>query len=272
MTAGTPEFNGLYHQWDLPGKLTAVVVPLIGLIWWLIRKDDDAIEAACLQIKQAMSTMFMQTVMDEAWRLLALLDEHLPIALSQESAIQPQRSRFDHFCQALRTINLEELEKRVEYTNIIRDAFGGVIVQTIKRLMEAATSSSRTAGGELLNPTGIQFDMEGPIHLKFAFISETSVKMFARQRRYYRLHATALFSFLMAVLCLFLLWFPLFFDQKWAWYGASTMLLLAAIFVPVGLITVVLGYRCQRWLQYKARTYQQKTGLLDEFSKWTNDQ
>ncbi|MGA2583552.1 MAG: hypothetical protein ABSG31_09775 [Tepidisphaeraceae bacterium] len=271
MSGAPPEFNLLYHQWDLGKALSAIAITLIGGIWWLIKRDDSDVRTAVLEIKQAITTMFMQTVIDEARRLLALLDEHLPVALSQETVVQPQRSRFDRFCQSLRAINPEELEDRGKYSNIIRDAFSGVIMQTIDRLMEAAASKSRGVAGDLFNPTAIRFEMEGLLHLKFAFVSNTSAQAFARQRRYFRSHNAAVVSFLVASVCIFLLWFPLFVDARWAWYMCVTTLLATAFSAAVGLIAVVRAHFCQRWLEHKALAYRQKSGLLVEYSEWTKD-
>ena len=271
MTGILPQFNALYHQWDLGQKLSAVAVPIMGAIWWLIRKDNSVVKAAGLEIKQAVTTMFMQTVIDEARRLIKLLDEHLPIALSQESVVHPARSRFDQFCQSLRAINPDELEDRGKYSAIIRDAFSGVIVQTIARLMEAAAASPRTVGVELLNPTGICFEMEGALHLKFAFVSHTSATALTRQRRYYRLHNIAVISFLVASVSIFLLWFPLFVDAKWAWNICVTFLLVTALCIPIGLISVVMSHFCQLWLERKAQSYRDKTGLVSEYFIWTKD-
>lgn len=271
MAIGVPDFNPLFHQWDLGQKLSAVAVVTITLLWWLIRRDDSIVKTASAEIKQAVSTMFMQTVIGEARRLVALLDEHLPIALSQETIAQPQRSRFDHFCNSLRAINPEELENRGKYSAIIRDAFSGVIVETIKRLMEAAASSSRTIAGDLLNPTALRFEMEGVLYLQFAFVSDKGAEALARQRRYYRFHNIAVISFLIAIAGPFLLWFPLFSDTLWAYDMCIITLLATAAAVPIGLIAVVMSYFCQQWLQRKAQAYRGDSGLLREYSAWIKD-
>ncbi len=137
--------------------------------------------------------------------------------------------------------------------------------------MEAATASSHTVAGGLLNPTALRFEMEGTLHLKFSFVSYTSAKALARQRRYHRLHNTAVVAFLVASIGPFLLWFPLFFDARWASWMCVTVLLVTAIAVPIGLTSVVMGYFSQQWLQNKAQTYRDASGLNNEFSAWTRD-
>lgn len=61
-----PRFNFLYFQWDMAAKMSAVAVFLLTGLWWLIRRDDSAVRTSVLEIKQALATIFIQTVIDES--------------------------------------------------------------------------------------------------------------------------------------------------------------------------------------------------------------
>jgi hypothetical protein len=137
--------------------------------------------------------------------------------------------------------------------------------------MDAAASSSRTVAGDLLNPTALRFEMEGSLYLKFAFVSDRGAKAIARQRRYYNFHKIAVGAILTYSVCSFLLWVPLFIDSKLAWNVCVATLLATAVAAPVGLIAIAISHFSQGWLQEKARTYREESGLVNEFSAWTKD-
>lgn len=70
-------------DWGLLGAVLPIAAAICGVIWWLLSKDGHDVSASALSTKQAVTSMLMQTIIDEARQLMLLVEDHLPMALAQ---------------------------------------------------------------------------------------------------------------------------------------------------------------------------------------------
>lgn len=241
------------------------------LVLFHLRSSTEKVDHTYLQAKEALSTLFIHTVFDEARRLLRLVDDHLPAALAQASTKNPQISRFDYFCGALRKIGEEELDERGgKYFEIIRDSFSRIVSNQIDRLLQAAQEPDSPLPEDLINPSGIHYQLEGATDLTFQFISVFSARCHRRKRRTRIARIVGLIAFIVVFICVAASLFFLFFDAAWAETSMSYCLFAGTVAFVIGIISTLTLEVNQHLLSELATAFQSKKGIDAKLDAWKN--
>lgn len=162
-----------YGQWALLGVAVAAIAGFCKILHHVWSTEHRDVERARLSLEQVSSSFFVSLVLQEARRVFAIVDDHLPQALSQSGSPDIETSRFDNFCMSLRAIPQAELSDRGRYASIIKESFGQIISDRAGRLIEAMSSVGPVgSAGRTLNPTGARFSLEGDGFLKFVVVAE----------------------------------------------------------------------------------------------------
>ena len=137
-----PLNNSFYQQWGLLGVVVLVFGLLIPFIRWFESQDTGHVLAARLKIVEALVGMFQKTVRQEATRIIATIDEHLPTALSQAGNSLTQPSAFDGLCRRIRDLDKSEFDREV-VRSWLNECLSGIIVKETKRHIELVDSETR---------------------------------------------------------------------------------------------------------------------------------
>ena len=144
--------NSFYQQWGLLGVVVIAFGLLIPFIRWFESQDTDRVLAARLKIVEALVGMFQKTVREEATRIIAIIDEYLPAALSQAGNPLTQPSAFDSLCQRIRDLDESEFDREV-VRSWLNESLSGIVVKEVNRHIELVDSEPRTTG----DGTGLAF-------------------------------------------------------------------------------------------------------------------
>ncbi len=157
--------NNLYQGWNCLIVIFPIVAALLTGIWFLIKRGHEKTNEFIIGIKEEVHTVFMNTIINEARRLIQIVDEHLPHALSQDRSEEPFPSRFDYFCTSLRQIPEAQLDRfllhikidypQAEHEKLILQLARDEAMQTspsVKKSHQAISQESLfTARQEVLN-------------------------------------------------------------------------------------------------------------------------
>lgn len=239
------------------------------LVLFHLRSSTEKIELTYLQAKEALSILFIHTVIDEARRLFRLVDDHLPTALAQASTKNPQISRFDYFCRSLRKIGEEELDERGgKYFEIIRDSFSRIVLDQIDRLLQAAQERDSPLSDDLINPTGIHYQLEGATDLTFRFISVFSARCHRRKRRTGIARIVGLIAFVVVFIC-WVAMLPFFFvEAAWAETSMFYCLLAGIVAFVVGVLSTLTLEVNQYLLGELALAFRSQKGIDAKLDAW----
>ena len=100
LAQATTHANSLYHDWVVVAASWGLCVPLLAGVWWLLKLKSAETSESALSIRSALAGLMESTFHIEALKVFELIDEHLPIALSQEDAKNARVSAFDRLCLA----------------------------------------------------------------------------------------------------------------------------------------------------------------------------
>ena len=261
----TPTASGLmvYGQWPLLTALVAIVGALCKLLHIVWKNEHRDIDGARLSLEQVSSAFFVAIVLQEARRVFAIVDDHIPLALSQSRSPNPGVSRFDNFCQSLRAIPADELNDRGKYANIIKESFGRIIADSAERLIDAMSSAGATASNVVLNPTTARFSLEGDGFLNFAGVAEFDYENRRIETRYRRVWTSVgMFSFLGIISGIGLL-AGIVIDVPWAQAVAPWSLLALAAFSVLTLATFGLSYLVKRSMIRRSHRYGDPSSVAE---------
>ena len=261
----SPPLSGLivYGQWPLLTALVAGVGALCKLLHVVWKNEHRDIDGARLSLEQVSSAFFVAIVLHEARRVFAIVDDHIPLALSQAKSPNPGASRFDNFCQSLRTIPAEELDNRGKYANIIKESFGRIIADSAERLIDAMSSAGATASNVVLNPTTARFSLEGDGFLNFAGVAEFDYENRRIEARFRRIWtAVGVFSLLGVVSGVGVL-AGIVVNLPWAQAAAPWSLLALAAFGVLSLGAFGLSYVVKRNLIRRSQKFGDPSSVAE---------
>ncbi len=247
--------NQFFYQWALFGGAIAGIVGLAPAVRWFFTYRHRDLQSAVLSLEQVASAAFVRIVLTEARRVFAIVDDHLPLSLSQMTSTSSQLSRFDHFCKALREIPAEELDDRGKYANIIKESFGGIISASAGRLLDTMGSGDIAAEGAVLNPTRIRFSLEGDSFLSFASVSQFDSHNRRIEAWFRRLWATAGIFIVPPILAAAIVLVMTLINKEWAetigwlaiWSGLGSVIACAAFFVASWAVKQSIVLRSRRY-------------------------
>jgi hypothetical protein len=243
--------------------LIAAVGGLSKLLHMVWKNEHRDVDAARLSLEQVASAFFVRLVLGEARRVFSIVDDHLPLALSQIKVLNPGLSRFDHFCQSLRSIPLEELNERGKYANIIKEDFGRIISDGANRLLDAMGAAGSTASNAVLNPTTARFTLEGDGFLSFAGVAEFDYQNRRIEARFRRLWTTVGTFALLGIIAGVGVLIGIVVNATWARSTASWSLMGLLVFGLCSLTAFGLSYVAKRILIRRSQKYGDPSSVAE---------
>lgn len=231
--------NPLYHEWGLIVAVWGLSVPLLGGVFWLLKLRSEETTASALNIRSSLAGLMERAFHGEVLKVLELIDDHLPSALSQADAENPAASAFDRLCLGLREIDPEKLD-RAEYRTLLQLALSGVISTEAKKLLEGAT------------PTGLRFSFRHETERILAYIAEQTTRCRKRQRAYERATSWTTTLFIAAPIAALLGTPWVMFDAPWAFYLHAICLTAFVAAGAGGLVLLLVLAVCQNWITRRA--------------------
>lgn len=244
-----------YSQWPLLTAAIAGTGALCKLLHTVWKNEHRDVDSARLSLEQVASAYFVAIVLEEARRVFRIVDDHIPLALSQKDVANASLSRFDTFCQALRTIPPEELNDRGRYSKIILESFGRIISGSADQLIDAMSASGGNASNKILNPTLARFSLEGDGFLNFAGVAEFDYQNRRIEGQFrFIWTATGIFAFFGIIACLGVL--PgVVLNVAITQSIAQWSLILGLLFGVLALCSFSLSYVAKRRLVGRAHKY-----------------
>jgi len=243
-----PEFDA-YRQWPLVAATVALCAFMMNRVEGIFKRDTD-VDAATLSLEQVASSFFVALVLKESRRLFNIVDDHLPIALSQAHASVAERSRFFQFCVSLRAIPEEELDDRGKYAQIIKESFARIICDSAERLIDSIGASP-----SVLNPTAVRFSLEGDGYLSFAGVASFDYQNRRLANRFQmQWSSSALFAFV-TMICGIATIVGVIFNEEWAQHVTWWALVGVALALVATVLLYGLSFVTKRAILNRAKKY-----------------
>jgi len=178
--------NSFYQQWGLLGVVLIALGVLISFIRWFEGLDTDRTLAARLQIVEALVGMFQKTVREEAIRIIEIIDEHLPTALSQAENPLAQPSAFDSFCQKIRDLDESEFDREV-VRSWLNESLSGIVLREVNRHIELDSEPNNTPGDGtgLSQKPAFRSGFEAHTQRKLRLLAEKSVQAKKKENKFH---------------------------------------------------------------------------------------
>jgi hypothetical protein len=257
-----------FQQWALFAVTVAALVGLCKLTYVVFTGEHRDVVAARLSLEQVASAFFVRLVLQEARRLFSVIDDHLPLALSQSQAAKPELSRFDHFCKSLKDIPAEELDDRGKYANVIKECFGRIISDSAGCLFDAMASAGTSSSSSPLNPTSARFSLEGDGFLNFAGVAEFDYQNRKLEGRFRRLWALVGVFSIAGILACVGVPVGILSNKSWTQQCAWWSIVAGVASGVLALTAFALSYIVKRSLIRRSQTYGDPSAV-DEFVQET---
>ncbi len=244
--------NSLYQQWGLSAAVLGLCVPMLGGVLWLLKlKSENTLEAG-LKIRSKLAGLLERTFHLEALRIFELIDDQLPIALSQASAENPRASAFDRLSQGLRDID-EEQPNRDKYRDLLEHALSRIISKEARKLLgtAGATSEQETEGGA--HRPGLRFSFGHKTERILAYIAEQTTQSKKKQNAYEKATGWATKLFIVSTIVGVLHCPGVFIDTTWAYYLVVILLSVSVAAAAGGMTSLLVVAVCQNWITGRAR-------------------
>lgn len=178
------QMNWFYQNWGCAGVFVPFVVAAgYFLVLMVLNKQKWTSEFKnnLVLAKERVAAVFMDTVIFEAQLLLNLIEDHLPLSITQALKSEPLKTKFDIFCEELVEIsNSSNDNSRADISEILEreEIFSGLIVSEAEKLVNIIKLSPRLEH-TAYNSTRISYALQGDTALKFSFIAD---RLFALER------------------------------------------------------------------------------------------
>jgi len=260
--------HSYYHVWGFVGVVLTAIVALLGFCYWLATAAHKDVTSAQGSLEQTTSAFFVNIILSEARRVFSIVDDHLPLHLSQEKSLEVKKSRFFMFCQTVRTIPEEQLDNRGKYTGIIVEQLGRIISDNASTLLDAMRATDASTQNQLLNPSGARFSLEGDGFLGFVFISKFDSDNRRLEWWFRQMWRLAVVVTGCAIACLGIALTLAFVNQKWAGTAINYSMIAFGIFIVLLATALVTSFCLKSGLITRAR----KFGDLAELDKFITSQ
>lgn len=231
--------NSLYHEWGIITAAAGLLVPLLGAVLWLLKLKAEQITQSVLSIRSGLASLMERTFHIEALKLIELIDDQLPSALSQVDADNPRPSAFDRLCLGLRDFDPNEPD-RVQYRTLLEFAISGIITTQAKKLLGATA------------PTGLRFSFRYETERILAYIATQTNRSIRKQRAYDKATVWAKRFPIAALIAAGVATVWLFFDTTWSFYLNAICLSAFLAAVVAGCVALFIVAGCQAWITTRA--------------------
>lgn len=264
-TARTAVTNPVFQNWTVAIGLLAAVSFLV----WILVKDSPDIGEARLEIRELVSSVFQQVVIEEAQAIFHQVDDQLPYTLSQVNVVSPDRTSFDFLLEGLRDLAGDEEDdpSREAYHVILKNALGGIVVHQVERLLDEALRVARAPVGEKETRSGLRISFAAQTQRKLVLLASIYNKTDKKERTFYVARKWATYLTTAAVVLGLFAAIPIFLNSTTAYTAFIVLISAFLLLVIASVIATSLAKGAQNWLTEHARRYETGTDMMRDFAE-----
>lgn len=256
--------NPVFQNWTLAVGLFAAVSFLV----WILVKDSPDIGKARLEIRELVSSVFQQVVIQEARAIFKQVDDRLPHTLSQVNVVSPDRTSFDVLVQGLQeeATDADDGPSREAYHAILKNALGGVLVHQVERLLDEALRVAQAPVGDKETHSGLRISFAVKTQRRLVLLASIYHETQQKERNFYLARQWATYFTTAAVVLGLLAFVPIFFNTAAAF---TAFLVIAGVFillVVAAVLATAIAKSAQNWLTEHARRYETGTDIMQDFA------
>lgn len=259
--------NAVYHEWGLVAVVVVIFATLMPLLWWLLRMKTEDTTVAALRIQSALASLFQRTVLDEVEKVFLLIEDRLPVSLSQADDVGAEPSAFDRLCVALRGLDLEDPDRQ-QYARILEDELADSIATEVKKLLMITKASSVVRPGGRASPRALPMSFEQDTERKLAFMATKTVEVKRKVRRFWAAKRWAFGLFGVCAIAALLSALAVLVDHQLAF---RVWVALVGLLVASGLgavASLIVFHACQSWLGETGQRSQSSDAWQHELALW----
>jgi len=242
------QLNCFYENWGCAAFFCPLVV-IVGtfLIVMVLNKQKWTSEFKnnLVLAKERVATVFMNTVIFEAQLLLNLIEDHLPLSITQALKSEPLKTKFDTFCEKLVEIsNRPNDNTRAEISEVLEreEIFSGLIVREAEKLANIIKLSPRLEH-TAYNSTRISYALQGETAVKFSFIAERLFALERARKKYTFCIEGSLYLTTLSILGFFPFLVPLLWNKTFCCIWGYISLTIFSVSAILGLVLFIYAHK-----------------------------
>lgn len=242
------QLNWFYQNWGCAGVFVPFVVAAGGFLVLMVlnkQKWTSEFKNNLVLTKERVAAVFMDTVIFEAQLLLNLIEDHLPLSITQALKSEPLKTKFDMFCEELVEISNSSRENpRTEISNVLEKEkiFSGLIVSEAEKLVNIIKLSPRLEH-TAYNSTRISYALQGDTALKFSFIAERLFALERIRKKHIFCLEDSLYLMILSILGFFSFLVPLMWDRKFCFLWGYVSLFIFSVSALLGIVLFVSAHK-----------------------------
>lgn len=242
------QLNWFYQNWGCAGVFVPFVVAAGGFLVLMVlnkQKWTSEFKNNLVLAKERVATVFMNTVIFEAQLLLNLIEDHLPLSITQALKSEPLKTKFDIFCEELVEIsNSSNDNSRADISEILEreEIFSGLIVSEAEKLVNIIKLSPRLEH-TAYNSTRISYALQGDTALKFSFIAERLFALERIRKKHIFCLEGSLYLMILSILGFFSFLVPLMWDRKFCFLWGYVSLFIFSVSSLLGIVLFVSAHK-----------------------------
>jgi len=265
--------NPLLRDWALPGMVGGPFVIAAPAVYWLASKKSEEITALRVKILSSLAELFRPALLGEARAIFREMDDHLPGALSQADARNPEATRFDEFCIRLKDTDLDLVadDARERIKEELRLSLGGILVDQVEKWFKGIEEGNARVGDTPSSADSLPLALGAGTVGNLEYLGAVAHKARKAETRFFwwrKMVVRCFFpGFPLALSCAV----PLFWDTRWAYWTciASLLVLLPFLFgLFISLAVSTQGFLALSDLASRAETGEDLKHYLKKRMGW----
>ena len=242
------QLNWFYQNWGCAtffSPLVAVVGTFLILMVLNKQKWMSEFKNNLFLAKERVAAVFMNTVIFEAQLLLNLIEDHLPLSITQALKSEPLKTKFDMFCEKLVEIsNSSNDNSRQEISEVLEreEIFSGLIVSEAEKLVNIIKLSPRLEH-TAYNSTRISYALQAETAVRFSFIAERLFALERVRKKYTFRIEVSLYLTTLSILSFFSFLVPLLWDKTFCCIWGYISLTIFSVLSFSGLVLFVYAHK-----------------------------
>lgn len=236
--------NSLYLEWNLVATFSGVTIALLSVLWWIHQIKIPELKKSILRIKAALSHVFQSTIDREILRVIELIDEQLPVELSQSGKDKIENSIFDKFCVKIsqNPWNSETDSSAQENRNFLElvlvEHLSGIITKQAQKIVYDKDSKIN------------RFEFETEVALKELAVKTAEVER--KERSYFFYSRLCKICVLACALLLIPIIVGVLFNKAFLYYVCITSIILWVLSLAFSIISFVSQLSSLGWFQNRS--------------------
>lgn len=267
------QLNWFYQNWGCAGVFVPFVVAAGGFLVLMVlnkQKWTSEFKNNLVLAKERVAAVFMDTVIFEAQLLLNLIEDHLPLSITQALKSEPLKTKFDMFCEELVEISNSSRENpRTEISNVLEKEkiFSGLIVSEAEKLVNIIKLSPRLEH-TAYNSTRISYALQAETAVRFSFIAERLFALERIRKKYTFCIEGSLYLTTLSILGFFSFLVPLLLDKTFCFIWGYISLTIFSVLAVLGLVLFVYAHKKAGQLITLRKEYE--SDFENAYENWKN--